>query len=86
MAAQIHEARTLRHQATEAAEALYPQQLGEAMTPHGEGWKRETVADVIKSMDAGWSPQCDDIPARLTAAQTTAEHLLDAPLHQILAA
>jgi type I restriction enzyme S subunit len=33
------------------------------MTPHGAGWKRETVADVIKSMDAGWSPQCDDIPA-----------------------
>jgi type I restriction enzyme, S subunit len=63
LAAQIHEARTLRHQAAEEAEALYPQQLGEAMTPHGEGWKRETVADVIKSMDAGWSPQCDDIPA-----------------------
>src|SRR5437667_1233967 len=63
LAAQIHEARTLRHQATEEAEALYPQQLGEAMTPHGEGWKRETVADVIQSMDAGWSPQCDDIPA-----------------------
>ena len=63
LAAQIHEARTLRHQATEEAEALYSQQLGVAMTPHGEGWKRETVADVIKSMDAGWSPQCDDIPA-----------------------
>jgi hypothetical protein len=64
LAAQIHEARTLRHQAAEEAEALYPQQLGEAMTPHGEGWKRETVADVIRSMDAGWSPQCDDIPAK----------------------
>ena len=63
LAAQIHEARTLRHQAAEEAEALYPQQLGTAMTPHGEGWKRETVADVIESMDAGWSPQCDDIPA-----------------------
>jgi type I restriction enzyme, S subunit len=63
LAAQIHEASTLRHQAAEETEALYSQQLGVAMTPHGEGWKRETVADVIKSMDAGWSPQCDDIPA-----------------------
>jgi type I restriction enzyme S subunit len=64
LAAEIHEAHTLRHQSTEEAEALYPQCLGEAMTPHGDGWKRETVADVIKSIDAGWSPQCDDIPAQ----------------------
>jgi type I restriction enzyme, S subunit len=64
LAAQIHEARTLRQQAAEEAEAIYPQQLGETMTPHGAGWKRETVADVIKSMDAGWSPQCDDLPAQ----------------------
>jgi type I restriction enzyme S subunit len=64
LAAQIHEARTLRRQAAEWTEALHPEQLGEAMTPHGEGWKRETVANVIKSMDAGWSPQCDDVPAQ----------------------
>ena len=63
LAAQIHEAHTLRHQAAKEAEALYSQQLGVALTPHSEGWKRETVTDVIKSMDAGWSPQCDDIPA-----------------------
>ena len=64
LAAQIHEARTLRHQAAEEAGALYAQQLGVAMIPHGDGWKRETVAAVIQSMDAGWSPQCDDIPVR----------------------
>jgi type I restriction enzyme S subunit len=64
LAAQIQEARTLRLQAAQKAEELYAQQLGVAMTPHGEGWKRETVADVIESMGAGWSPQCDDIPAR----------------------
>ena len=34
------------------------------MTPHGEGWKRVTVAEVINSMDAGWSPQCDEVPAK----------------------
>jgi type I restriction enzyme S subunit len=64
LAAQIQEARTLRQAAVGEVEALYPQQLSLAMMPHGEGWKRETVADVTKSMDAGWSPQCDDIPAR----------------------
>jgi type I restriction enzyme S subunit len=64
LAAQIHEARTLRQQAAEEAEALYAQQLGVAMTPHGEGWKRQAVGDLVKSMDAGWSPQCDDIPAK----------------------
>lgn len=63
LAAQIQETQSLRQQAAEEAEALYSQQLGEAMTPHGDCWKRETVADVIETMDAGWSPQCDDIPA-----------------------
>jgi hypothetical protein len=29
---------------------------------------------------------CDALEGRLTAAQTTAEHLLDATLHQILTA
>jgi hypothetical protein len=28
------------------------------------GWKKETVADMVTSTDAGWSPQCDDVPAR----------------------
>ncbi len=64
LAAQIHEARTLRQQAAEEAEALYAVCLGQAMTPHGIGWARETVADVVESMDAGWSPQCDDIAAK----------------------
>jgi type I restriction enzyme S subunit len=63
LASQIHEASTLRHQAAEEAEALYGRQSDGAMKPHGEGWKRETVADVIESIDAGWSPQCDDVAA-----------------------
>ncbi|WP_442887076.1 restriction endonuclease subunit S [Congregicoccus parvus] len=63
LAAQIHEARTLRQQSAEQAEALYLSGLGAAMTPHGTPWKRETVNDVALSMEAGWSPQCDDVPA-----------------------
>jgi len=64
LAAQIHEARTLRQQAFEEAEGLYASCLAQRMNPHGEAWSRETVKDVIISMDAGWSPQCDDVPAR----------------------
>lgn len=63
LSVKIAEARNLRCKASDEAEALYSRQLSVAMTPHGEGWKRETVADVIQSIDAGWSPQCDDIAA-----------------------
>jgi len=63
LGAQIHEARNLRQQAAKEAEALYGCQLSVAMRPHGEGWKRDTIANVIVSIDAGWSPQCDDTPA-----------------------
>jgi type I restriction enzyme S subunit len=33
------------------------------MTPHDGSWTRATVSDVVVSVDAGWSPQCDDVPA-----------------------
>lgn len=64
LAAKIYEARTCRQHAAEETEVLYPLELAASMEPHSTGWKRETVADVITSMDAGWSPQCDNIPAR----------------------
>ena len=63
LASKINEARTLRDKGADETETLYARQLSVAMTPHGEGWKRESVTDVIQSIDAGWSPQCDDIPA-----------------------
>jgi len=63
LAAQIEEARRLRNSAVIEAGALYAKQLDACMSPHGNGWRRETVADLIESMDAGWSPQCDDMPA-----------------------
>ena len=62
--ARITRVQKLREEAAAEVAALFLKLLGEAVTPHGEGWKRETVTDVIESMDAGWSPQCDDIPAR----------------------
>ncbi len=63
LAAQINEASALRQQAMKESEMLYMAQLALTMSPHGNGWVQETVADVIVSLDAGWSPQCDNIPA-----------------------
>lgn len=63
LATEIAEAKRLRQEAVAEAEAIYQKQLDVSMTPHGSGWTRETVADVVESMDAGWSPQCDEIPA-----------------------
>lgn len=59
----INKAKKLRQEALLEAELLYSQELEVAMTPHSEGWQRETVSDVISGIDAGWSPQCDDVPA-----------------------
>ncbi len=64
LAARIEEAHGLRQCATDEAEKLHPSALSSLMEPHGSAWKRETVGDVIVRMDAGWSPQCDDFPAR----------------------
>ena len=63
-AAKINQARGLRQKATGEANRLYAATLAQSLQAHSDGWTRETVGNVIVSMDAGWSPQCDDIPAR----------------------
>jgi len=62
--AKVEGARKLRQEAVEETAQLYQRQLAKSMEPHSHDWKRETVADVINTIDAGWSPQCDDVPAR----------------------
>lgn len=64
LAEKIEEGRGLRQRTTEKTERLYLAALSAMMARHETGWKRETVADVIIGIDAGWSPQCDDIPAK----------------------
>ena len=64
LAAKINEARGLRQQAVQETARIYGARLSQCMEPNGKLGPRETVGDVILSMDAGWSPQCDDIPAR----------------------
>jgi type I restriction enzyme S subunit len=33
------------------------------MESHSVSWRQQTVADVILTLDAGWSPRCEDRPA-----------------------
>jgi len=66
LAAKVDEARGLRRQSVEEAKKLYSAFLSSVMEPHGEAWKQETVADVIVNIDAGWSPMCDDFPAKIS--------------------
>jgi type I restriction enzyme S subunit len=64
LAAKVNEACLLRKDACKAAKRVYHSALSTVMHPHGSSWKRETVTDVVVSMDAGWSPQCDNLPAK----------------------
>ncbi len=63
LAVKIEEARKLRRQAVEEAESVYQSFLSKVMETHHINWIRKTIGDVIVSMDAGWSPQCDERPA-----------------------
>lgn len=63
LAARIEEARELRRRAIEDADGIYSSALSFAFKPNDKTWKQETVADIIISMDACWSPQCGDRPA-----------------------
>lgn len=63
LAEQIHEAQRLRKEAAEEAEDLFAKGLGRLMQSNANGWINITVEGVIESMDAGWSPQCEDTSA-----------------------
>jgi type I restriction enzyme S subunit len=64
LAAKIGEAQGLRRQAVEEAEAVYQTFLASVMDSNHANWIRETIGEVILSMDAGWSPQYDERPAK----------------------
>ncbi len=63
LSAKIEEARLLRRQALDEAENLYASTLASVFLSRSDTWQQETVADVIISMDAGWSPACENRPA-----------------------
>lgn len=63
LAGQTREAQRLRREVKEQAEHLYMSRLNLMMEPHGANWQREIIGNIILSMDAGWSPQCNETPA-----------------------
>jgi type I restriction enzyme S subunit len=63
LAAMIEEAVAQRQAAIGESQTLLSAYLSQRMEPDRR-WVRGTVADVIASMDAGWSPQCEDGAAR----------------------
>lgn len=63
LTAKVEEAQKVRQQATEEAESVYQSFLTKVMETNHVDWTRKTIGDVIVSMDAGWSPQCDERPA-----------------------
>lgn len=62
LAAQVHEAQRLRKEAAEEADDLFAKGLERAMEPHSSKWIKATICDVVEGIDAGWSPQCDEVP------------------------
>ena len=64
LAARIEDARKLRRRAVEETDQIYSSTLTSLIKTDDIAWKQETVADIIDSIDAGWSPQCGDRPAR----------------------
>jgi type I restriction enzyme, S subunit len=63
LAARIEEARGLRREALAAMKEVFASILAILVDPYSDSWKRQTVSNVILSIDAGWSPQCEDCPA-----------------------
>jgi len=58
LATRIEEARELRRRAVEETELIYSSILSHVLKTDDHTWKKETVEDIIESIDAGWSPQC----------------------------
>ena len=63
LAAKIEEARGLRREIASTINAVYASISSTLVDPYSGSWQREKVSDVILSIDAGWSPQCEDHPA-----------------------
>lgn len=64
MARKMEEAKTLRRHADVEMSTLMQRIVAAFVTPSQPGWQQRTVADLVLGMDAGWSPQCEDSPAK----------------------
>jgi len=64
IAARIEAARTLRQQAMGETNRVYFGALATFMQVSQQGWVQTTVQEIILGIDAGWSPRCEDLPAK----------------------
>jgi type I restriction enzyme, S subunit len=64
LAAKIDEARGLRKDAMGGAHALFSTTLDLVFSDRFGHWIESTVEAVSETIDAGWSPQCEELPAK----------------------
>jgi type I restriction enzyme S subunit len=63
LAAKVEEAKRLRSAALDEHNAILGQSLSAVFGSHSANWSTATVGDIAQSLDAGWSPQCEETPA-----------------------
>lgn len=63
LAAKIAEARGLRDAVTKDVDAIFSVALSQVFGKPSGAWTEATVGHIAASIDAGWSPQCDEVPA-----------------------
>lgn len=75
LAQKVEEAQYLRLMAQDERSALFRQALKRLFDAHSSTWTTTTVEEIAQSLDAGWSPQCENSPAnsdQLGVLKTTA--------------
>lgn len=63
LAAKVAEAKQLRSLALDEAGAIFSKAVGALFDSRSVGWTAASVDEIAQSLDAGWSPQCEDGPA-----------------------
>lgn len=63
LAAKVEAAKQIRWMALDEAKAIFGKAVGALFDARSVSWSAANVGDVAQSLDAGWSPQCEDVPA-----------------------
>lgn len=63
LAAKVEEAKRVRLLALDETAAIFGKAVGTLFDNRSGGWTAACVDNIAKSLDAGWSPQCENVPA-----------------------
>lgn len=63
LAEKVEEAKQLRSLALDEASAVFSRAVGALFDGRSANWMAAKVDDIALSLDAGWSPQCEDVRA-----------------------